>query len=1273
MSTYIWTTLNHGDSLTFNPASDVLHFDDPTISAADIRFDGTDDPPYTIFTNNGKTITLDGAEPLSLTSTAITFSNGTVLIIGDNAIAVPTAPGIADDATNTIAGTIGNDLLVFGGGSDNVAGHDGDDVLSIVYMHQDVSYGDAMVDGGSGFDTLVFFDSIYPASIDLAAGTATGGDQTGSVQTLISIENVIATAADDTIIGDGGNNRIEGLAGNDSISGGAGVDTASYESSTGAVIVNLADNILTTGGFDVQPETARDGYGTIDTLGGIEDVVGSDFNDFLRGSDAGNVLEGGGGNDILVGGRGSDTASDVLKGGSGSDQLRVTRGSDFLDGGDGGNDRLMFNNNAGDSNSTGLTYSSGIGGRAVHVDLGMSMVDYDTLDPVNPLATVIDVEFIWGTAGDDSLIGGSFVKADSGNFRELFRPGEGNDTIDGQGSGFNAYGVTDVVEYNNISDIPVTTGVFVNLGATAITLGGLTVGAGQARDSFGDTDTLIGITQVNGTMFGDTLIGGIGGITQFESFQGNAGNDYIDGGAGNDEVSYQAAAAAVNVNLTTGVATGGDGTDTFLNIERVRGSQFNDTITGSGRLDVVEIFIGDRGNDAINGGAGIDFASWHTTNLSEGGVTAFINNGSGTVTHATMGTDALINIEGLMGTNTDDVLLGGLGNQWFRGRGGSDVISGGAGIDTADYSGDRSGVIVNLEAGTATDGWSGVWAMGGTDSLDSIENVRGSQFIDYIIGDSGANFLDGNLSNDLLEGGAGNDTLDGGLADDNVAGGDGNDTFIDKQGADTLQGDVGDDTFLVNYLAGSAVTAIGGMGIDTYVLSPTTAAHAYQYRVTDFALGQGGDRIDVSPILDASAAQGFYAGQNPFTGGYLRLLQSGADTLVQYDFNGGGNSYLTGITLAGITATSVSQQHNFLGFIVGTTSDDDLGGTPQDDIILGLAGNDSLSGGAGNDQLYGGSGVDTMVGGAGDDTYHVDNTGDVVRETSNKPGALLLPGADETGPGLADGSGITDTVIAAIDYSLGAFVENLQLSGKAASGFGNSLANVLTGNAGNDELVGSGGNDTLDGGAGSDIMNGGAGNDVFFVNAALDQVQEAAGSTGGKDTVNSTVSETLDDNVETLVLLGSKNINGNGNSSANTITGNERNNTLDGKVGADKLNGAGGNDVLIWDPLDTYDGGTGTDTLKVAAGDLNLTTVANTKIKNIEQIDLTNGGDNKLTLNLTDLLALSSSTDSLKVLGAAGDSVDIVGNVTVQSTAGGFRTYAFGSGFLQIDTDITVT
>jgi hypothetical protein len=168
--------------------------------------------------------------------------------------------------------------------------------------------------------------------------------------------------------------------------------------------------------------------------------------------------------------------------------------------------------------------------------------------------------------------------------------------------------------------------------------------------------------------------------------------------------------------------------------------------------------------------------------------------------------------------------------------------------------------------------------------------------------------------------------------------------------------------------------------------------------------------------------------------------------------------------------------------ISGTESDEDLLGSSGREQLYGYGGkdrlyanggDDQLYGGAGNDLLDGGMGADIMYAGAGDDLYRVDNFADVVSETT-------VPGVDDGG---------IDTVESTITYSLGAFVEKLNLKGTTAiNGTGNGLANrlagndaanVLSGQGGDDLIYGNGGDDILIGGSGKDELWGGSGSDTF--------------------------------------------------------------------------------------------------------------------------------------------------------------------------------------------------
>ena len=152
------------------------------------------------------------------------------------------------------------------------------------------------------------------------------------------------------------------------------------------------------------------------------------------------------------------------------------------------------------------------------------------------------MDTLQGLAGDDSLAGGDGI--------DFLEGGPGDDTLDGGGS-------FDLADYRN------------SAGAVVVSLAtGIATGDG--------TDTLVGIEGAIASAFADRLTGDAGD----NQFQGLEGVDTIDGGAGNDQLSYTLASAAVSVNLATGMVTGPHGADVFPNIEGAVGSAFGDLLVG---------------------------------------------------------------------------------------------------------------------------------------------------------------------------------------------------------------------------------------------------------------------------------------------------------------------------------------------------------------------------------------------------------------------------------------------------------------------------------------------------------------------------------------------------------------------------------------------------------------------------------------------------------------------------------------------------------------------
>ncbi len=135
-------------------------------------------------------------------------------------------------------------------------------------------------------------------------------------------------------------------------------------------------------------------------------------------------------------------------------------------------------------------------------------------------------------------------------------------------------------------------------------------GSGSAGQAAGDT--FISIENVIGTdvssfrdwIWGNDADNHIQGLDGADILEGGAGADIIDGGDGWDYSRYIRSDEGVNINLETGVNTGGHAQgDTLIDIEAIIGSSHNDTLRGGASNDYLK---GENGNDTIAGGAGAD-------------------------------------------------------------------------------------------------------------------------------------------------------------------------------------------------------------------------------------------------------------------------------------------------------------------------------------------------------------------------------------------------------------------------------------------------------------------------------------------------------------------------------------------------------------------------------------------------------------------------------------------------------------------------------------------
>jgi len=1027
------------------------------------------------------------------------------------------------NANDTLDGGSGNDSLFGDAGNDSLQGSDGDDTLY----------------GGTGTDTLAggFGNDFY--TIDSATTTIIeyGSPGIDTVSSSISynlgtgsnVENLILTGSgnltgmgnelDNVLTGNSGNNSLTGSSGNDTLNGGAGTDTLIGGTGNDVYIVDSTTDTIT--------ENSAEGTDTVQssvtyTLGSnLENLTltgsanlngtGNTLDNVLIGNAGNNSLSASSGTDTLDGGAGTDT----LVGGTGNDTYIV----------DSTTDTITENSSEGtDIVQSSVTYT--LGSNLENLTLTGSTAINGTGNTLNNVLT--------GNSADNSLDGGTGTDTLIG--------GLGNDT-------YTVDSTTDTITENSAE-------------GTDTVLSSVTYTLGSNLENL----ALTGSTAINGT--GNTLDNVLTGNSGNNSLTGSGGNDTLNGGAGTDTLVGGTGNDVYSVDSTTDTITenSAEGTDTVQSsVTYTLGSNVeNLTLTGSTAINgtgntLDNVLTGNSGNNSLSASSGNDTLDGGVGNDTlvggAGNDTYYVDSTSDVITeNASEGTDVVFstassytlstNVENLTlsgtgningtGNSLNNVLTGNAGNNTLDGGTGTDTLIGGLGDDTYAVDSTTDTITENANEGSDTILSSISWTL----STANVENVSlsGSTAINAT-GNTANNILTGNSGNNSLSGSGGNDTLNGGAGTDTLIGGTGDDTYVVDSTTDTITELSGEGTDTVQ----SSVNYTLGTNLENLTLTGASAITGTGNSANNVLTGNSGNNT-----LDGGTGTDTLAGG---LGNDTYIVDSTTDTITENAAEG------TDTVQSSVTYTldgnlvAVGNLENLT-----LTGSADLFGTGNgaDNVLTGNSGNNYLSGGAGTDTLNGGAGTsDSLIGGNGNDTYIVDTTTDYINEGA--------------------GGGI-DTVQSSVTYTLGTELDNLTLTGSSTiNGTGNTLNNALTGNSANNTLTGLAGNDTLDGGTGTDTLIGGTGDDTYIVDSTTDTITENANE--GNDLVQSSVTYTLGTNLENLMLSGSANINGTGNSVDNTVTGNSGNNSLTGGAGNDTLKGGAGIDTMV--------GGTGNDSYTV--------------------------------------------------------------------------------------------
>ena len=990
---------------------------------------------------------------------------------------------------DTIHGGLGNDLIYGGMGDDHLFGEAGFDKF-----YEDTDDGVPAVTTATGADDMVGgteSDTVFYANRAMGATYAITLDNVAND----GLDSVVGGAAEEgdnvhsdveDVTGDaGGTNRITGSSAPNVIQGGTGND----------VISSLGNNDTIGGSYG---NDTIDGGSENDTLNGFygdDTLSGGPGNDSLFGQGDNDTLSGGPNNDNVVGDLGNDTIVEDGATANGSDTLSAGLGVDTL------------------------SYAT----RTVGVTVDLDGVVGDDGEDANgdgvaeegDTATA-DFEKLEGGGGNDKLTGqpaSAVANTLIGNGgADVLTGNDGDDLVDGGlgGDTLNGNGGVDTSTYAGRA-----TRLRVDLGGAFDGTDADNNGVAEEGDTTaGDVENLIG-GESNDTLIGsgaDNKLTGNGGQ---DLLQGLDGLDTLDGGAGTDRL------------------VGGPASDTE------RGGTESDTFDQGAAID---------GGDDLSGEVGVDTVDYSGRTASVAVRIDGIANDGADTNHDGTGLEEQDNvrtdIENVRGGSEADTLVGSdLANR-LTGNGGDDYLDGGlgpdtfdgvTGIDTVSYElrGGLQGVNVTMGDGAANDG-----GLGESDNvLNSVENVRGGQGGDTLIGNASANLLEGGDGNDTLDGREGPDELRGGpdidFADyssrttstqvtlDDVANDGRNDNldFISDEN-DNVASDI------ENVTSGSAADELTGDADSNRLVGRGGDDAINGLGQGDLILGEDGND---SALIGGAGADAIVGGN-----GDDFILEgqggpSGADSILggpgtrdEVDYF--GRSAPVTITIDGVANDGAAGEGDNVALdiedadggsaadsISGSSSANHLFGGPGNDTISGLDGADQISGGTHNDTLFGDPGNDSLAGGVGNDSLEGGPGFDVMPEESGANGADTFTDSDQDAKvdysartssvtvdldGVADDGapGEGDNVTPSIPRVQGGKGPDTLTGGRPPNtstwldgGPGTDTVNAVNG----DLIAGGAGNDTLNGGPDHDILVGGPGEDLEFGNGGDDWFWES--------------------------------------------------------------------------------------------------------------------------------------------------------------------------------------